>query len=340
MRWTSEWTIDCGWTSDVDPLVRHPEEVVGLDHLEALVDQGGGVDRDPAAHLPGGMGERLLRGHLGEIGAAAEGPAGSGQHQPLDRSRWLRADQLIEGRVLGVDRDDPGVPRLRERGDQLAADHQRLLVGERQVDPLGERDDRRAEARRRRRSRSGPGRRRTCRSGCGSPPRRRSTCPSQAPRACSAASVSARATAGAPCRRACSSTCSQLEPAERPATASSSLAAITSSAWVPIEPVDPSISTRFTAAQSREAPQRPVKALLEPDGNANGRPGGLPFGSIASQLRLANGDRRELELLDPQVADRLVAGHREGVLAAERRGDDVDPGTFAVVGGVGRGSRP
>jgi hypothetical protein len=48
--------------------------------------------------------------------------------------------------VLGVDRDDLRPGGLCQCGDQLAADDQRLLVGQRQVDPLGERDDRRAEA--------------------------------------------------------------------------------------------------------------------------------------------------------------------------------------------------
>ena len=131
---------------DVDPLVGDAEEVMRLDHLEALVHQRGRVDRDPAAHLPGGMGERLLRGDPGEVGAAAEGPAGRGQDQPLNRARPLRADQLVERRVLGVHRDDLGVRGLGERRDQLAADHQALLVGEREVDALRQRDDRRAEA--------------------------------------------------------------------------------------------------------------------------------------------------------------------------------------------------
>ena len=92
------------------------------------------------------MGERLLGGDPGEVGAAAEGPARGGQDEPLDRARRLGADQLVERRVLGVDRDDPRAGRLGERHDQLAADHQALLVGEREVDALGERDDRRAEA--------------------------------------------------------------------------------------------------------------------------------------------------------------------------------------------------
>ena len=131
---------------DGDPLIVDPEQVVRLDHLEPLVHQGRRVDRDPPAHLPGRVGERLLDRHPVEVGAAAERPAGGGQHQPVDRRRALGAQQLEDRRVLGVDRQDPGAGRLGERRDQLAADHQALLVGERQLDPLGERDDRRAEA--------------------------------------------------------------------------------------------------------------------------------------------------------------------------------------------------
>ena len=57
-----------------------------------------------------------------------------------------RADQLVQRRVLGVDRQQPRAGRLGERHDQLAADHQALLVGEGDVDALGEGDDGRAEA--------------------------------------------------------------------------------------------------------------------------------------------------------------------------------------------------
>ncbi len=46
---------------DLDPLVGDAEEVVRLDHLEALVHQRRRVDRDPAAHLPGRVGERVGR---------------------------------------------------------------------------------------------------------------------------------------------------------------------------------------------------------------------------------------------------------------------------------------
>ena len=96
-----------------------------------------------------------------------------------------------------------------------------------------------------------------------------STCPPHAADARSAESASASATAGTPWSRAWARTRSQLESAESPATCRPSAAPITSSAWVPIDPVDPSISTRFTAAQCRCHPERAL--------NENGRPEGLPF---------------------------------------------------------------
>ena len=72
-----------------------------------------------------------------------------------------------------------------------------------------------------------------------------STRPSHAEPARAAASGSARAIAGTPCRTACSTAGSQLEPAARPTTWSSSEAATISSAWVPIEPVDPRMTSFF-----------------------------------------------------------------------------------------------
>ena len=68
---------------DLDRVVRHAEQPVRLDQLEALVRERRGVDRDLRPHRPGRMGERLLRGDAAEIraGPAAERPAGGGQHE-------------------------------------------------------------------------------------------------------------------------------------------------------------------------------------------------------------------------------------------------------------------
>jgi hypothetical protein len=93
------------------------------------------------------MGEGVGGGDPAEVGSTPERAAGGGEHQPLHRARALRADELEEGRVLGVDRDDPRVRGLGERGHELAAHHQALLVGERQLDALGKRHDRRPETR-------------------------------------------------------------------------------------------------------------------------------------------------------------------------------------------------
>ena len=176
------------------------------------------------------------------------------------------ADQLEERRVLGVDRQQPRPGRLGERHRQLAADHQALLVGEGDVDPLAERDDRRAEAggaddavEDEVGARAGdqladpllagedaavPGRARRA--------RRRP--------------ASARATAGTPWRLACSTTGSQLEPAARPTTSSSSEPATISSAWAPIDPVQPRMTSFFIQGSLGTAEWRsrvPAAELLQ-----------------------------------------------------------------------------
>ena len=140
--------IDCGCTTTSIAVVRRAEQVVGLDHLEALVHQRRRVDRDLAAHRPRRVLERLLDRHGVQLRAraAAERAAGGGEHEPsIVPTRRLAGDQLVQRGVLGVDRDDLRAGRLGERHDQLAADDERLLVGEREVDPLGQRHDRRAE---------------------------------------------------------------------------------------------------------------------------------------------------------------------------------------------------
>src|SRR5881394_4459981 len=62
--------MDRGLRVDYNPdLLRgYVEQTAGLYDLEALVHQGGGIDRDAVAHLPRGMVQRLLDGDVGELG--------------------------------------------------------------------------------------------------------------------------------------------------------------------------------------------------------------------------------------------------------------------------------
>ena len=140
-----------GVDDDVDLLVGRPEQVVGLDQLEALVHQRGRVDRDLAAHRPGRMRERLLDGHAARARRPLRPRNGPPEAVRISRSTVpgaLGGEQLVERGVLGVDRDDRGAGGLRERVTSSPPDHQRLLVGQRQVDPLGQRRDRRHQPRR------------------------------------------------------------------------------------------------------------------------------------------------------------------------------------------------
>ena len=209
---------------DVDALVGRPEQVVGLDELEALVHERRGVDRDLAAHRPGGVLEGLLDGDRGKLGtaAAAERAPARRQDEPLDGPGALAVEELVQRRVLGVHGDDPRAGRLRELHDELAADDERLLVGEREVDALAERRDRRAEA-------GGADERVQDEVGAGlddepdEPLRPCRTSPSvQASAARAPASASASAIRSTPCSRACATSVSHERSALRPTSSRSS----------------------------------------------------------------------------------------------------------------------
>ena len=64
-----------------------------------------------------------------------------------------------------------------------------------------------------------------------------------------------------PKRRACSSSSSQLDAAASPTTSSSALRSTTSSAWVPIEPVDPTMTILRTRLSLGAGVQHPEQRL-------------------------------------------------------------------------------
>ncbi len=136
-----------GMHDHVDALVGGAEQVVGLHQLEPLVHQRGRVDRDLSAHRPRRVGQRLLDGYVLQLSActSAEGTAAGGDGQSLDRPGGLSGEKLVKGGVLGVDGHDPRAGGLGQRGDELPAHHQGLLVGECQVDALAERGHGRSE---------------------------------------------------------------------------------------------------------------------------------------------------------------------------------------------------
>ena len=107
----------------------------GLEQFQALVDQGRGVDRDDAAHVPGGVLHGVGGGDVsqGLPVTAAERTTGGRQDETAHLIASTSAQTLGKGGVLRVDRDDlSGSGRL---SDEPATDDQGLLVGQGQGRP-------------------------------------------------------------------------------------------------------------------------------------------------------------------------------------------------------------
>src|SRR5438876_2100089 len=85
---------------------RNPEEVVRLDHFEAFVHEGRGVDRHLGTHRPPRVVERLLDRHLieVEVGMRPERAAARRDDEPADTLSLLTPQALPDRAVLGVDR--------------------------------------------------------------------------------------------------------------------------------------------------------------------------------------------------------------------------------------------
>ena len=88
--------------TDVDVSGRYAEEVVRLDHLQPFIHHRGGVDRHLAAHIPVGIPERLLGGHLTELlhSEVDKWSPRGGEVDLGDIAMPLADNALIDGGVL------------------------------------------------------------------------------------------------------------------------------------------------------------------------------------------------------------------------------------------------
>src|SRR3954454_15570690 len=153
-RLTSAWTIDCGWTTTSmrsygvpnrwwasmtsRPLfIRVAESIVILPPIAHA-----GWASASSTVTPSRSARRRPRNGPPAAGRTRRSAApGGGRDESLARPGRLVGHELVQRRVLGVDRHDPGARRLGELHAELAPDDQRLLVGQGEVDALPQRGD-------------------------------------------------------------------------------------------------------------------------------------------------------------------------------------------------------
>ena len=112
-----------------------PEEALGLDQLQALVGERGGIDGDLGAHRPvrvadrvGGSDRRQTFGRPVAEGAAARG------EDDAPHARLRVAFQALEdGVVLAVDRQKPPAVLSGRGQDELSGEHEDFLGGEGEI---------------------------------------------------------------------------------------------------------------------------------------------------------------------------------------------------------------
>ena len=105
------------------------KQMHGLNALQALVHEGGGVDGDLGAHGPRGMCEGIGTRHAVELvaRAAKKRTARAGEPNTMSLAWVLPQIALEDGGVLRVDWNK--LTRLRQRHKQVATDDEGLLVG-------------------------------------------------------------------------------------------------------------------------------------------------------------------------------------------------------------------
>ena len=93
----------------LDRFGRRVKEPSGLDHLQPLIHQRGGVNGDLSSHTPVGVTQSSLDRHglkLLYSLIATEGTSRCREQDALQRIAFLPDEALIDSRVLRVDRQD------------------------------------------------------------------------------------------------------------------------------------------------------------------------------------------------------------------------------------------
>ncbi|RIH86312.1 hypothetical protein Mterra_01457 [Calidithermus terrae] len=117
-------------------LQRQAEELHGLEHLEALVEQRRGVDGHLGPHLPARVAQGHLGGDVAQVGGLVqEGAAGGGEDELGHAGKGLAGQALEEGGVLGVHREDFRPAPLGLGPQQRPGRHHALLIGQRHAPP-------------------------------------------------------------------------------------------------------------------------------------------------------------------------------------------------------------
>ena len=134
---------------DLDAVEVDAEQLVRLDDLQALVHERRRVDGDLGAHGPGRVLQRVGDGDPLELGSrlAAERPAAGGEQDSPHLVRGAGAQRLVDGGVLRVDGHDLAAAASPLLGDDRTAGDETLLVGQREALAVGQRRERRRQAR-------------------------------------------------------------------------------------------------------------------------------------------------------------------------------------------------
>ena len=120
---------------DLNLVHGHVEEPFGLDHFQPLVEKGGAVDGDLAAHGPGGVLQGLGHGDGGKLigRQLAEGAAAGGEEDALNAAVAMAFQTLEDGVVLAVHGQDVHAFAFGGLSDSLAGHDEDFLAGHGQV---------------------------------------------------------------------------------------------------------------------------------------------------------------------------------------------------------------